>query len=177
VKSLLYKIVVLVGLGVLLSSCGADSDKVSPGDIAKDFRLDTLTHKRFYLNQHKDKVVVLVFWATWCTVCKTELVELKSLRNIPGSENLVVAGICSDPENINEVKQLAKNLNIDYPVLLDKRQSVTDRYGISSFPTTVIIDQKGVVSFIREGYNSAIANQVKTKVAGLFVSVSGESVE
>ena len=175
-KSLLYRIVVLVGLGVLLSSCGADSDKVSPGDIAKDFRLDTLTHKRFYLNQHKDKVVVLVFWTTWCSVCKTELVELNSLRkNLPGGKNLVVAGICSDPENINDIKQFAKNLNIDYPVLLDKRRSVTGRYGISSFPTTVIIDQKGVVSFVREGYNSAIANQVKTKIAGLFVS--GESVE
>ena len=84
----MYKIVVLVGLGVLLSGCGADSDKVGPGDIAKDFRLDTLTHKRFYLNQHKDKVVVLVFWTTWCSICKTELVELKSLRNMPGSTNV-----------------------------------------------------------------------------------------
>ncbi|RKY08222.1 MAG: hypothetical protein DRP66_05060 [Planctomycetota bacterium] len=169
-KSLLYKIAVLVGLGILLSSCGADSDIVSPGDIAKDFRLDTLTHKRFYLNQHKDKVVVLVFWTTWCSVCKTELVKLKSLKDMPGGENLVVAGVCSDPENINDVKQIARNLNIDYPVLLDKEQVVTGRYGISSYPTTVIINQNGVVSFVREGYNSAIANQVETKVSGLFAS-------
>lgn len=174
-KSLLYKIAIIVGLIVLLSSCAEDSDKINPGEIAKDFRLETLTHERFYLNQHKDKVVVLVFWTTWCTICKTELVELKSFKNMSESGNLVVAGICSDPENINEVKQLAKNLKIDYPVLLDKGQTVTDRYRISSFPTTVIIDQKGVVSFIREGYNSAIANQVKSKVASLFVS--GEGVE
>ena len=166
-NSLLYKIALLVGLSVFLSGCGTDSDKISPGEIAKDFRLETLTHKRFYLNQHKDKVVVLVFWTTWCSICKTELVELKSLKDIPGSENLVVAGICSDPENINDVKQLIESLGIDYPLLLDEGQTVTGGYRISSFPTTVIIDQKGVVSFIREGYNSAIANQVKTKVAGL----------
>jgi len=175
VNSLLYKIAVLVGLSVLLSGCGTDSDKINPGDIAKDFRLDTLTHKRFYLNQHKDKVVVLVFWTTWCSICKTELVELKSLKDMTGGENLVVAGICSDPENINDLTQLTKSLNIDYPVLLDEGQTVTGRYRISSFPTTVIIDQKGVVSFFREGYNSAIANQVKTKVARLFAS--DESVE
>ena len=174
-KSSLYKIAVLVSLSILLSSCDTDGDKISSGDIAKDFRLETLTHKRFYLNQHKDKVVVLVFWTTWCNVCKTELVELKSLKNMPGNENLVVAGICSDPENINDVKQLAKNLKIDYPVLLDKGQVVTGGYKISSFPTTVIIDQKGVVSFIREGYDSTIANQVKTKVARLLASE--ESVE
>lgn len=174
-KSLLYKIAVLVGLSVLLSSCGTASDKVTPGDIAKDFRLDTLTHERFYLNQHKDKVVVIVFWTTWCNVCKAELVELKSLMNMPGHDNLVIAGICCDPENINNVKWIVENLNIDYPVLLDKGQIVTGKYRISAFPTTVIIDQKGVVSFIKEGYNSAIADQVKTKVASLFAS--DESIE
>ncbi len=170
-KSLLYNIVLLVSFSVLLNSCGTDSDKIDPGEVAKDFRLDTLMHERFYLNQHKDKVVVLVFWTTWCNVCKAELVELKSLKN----RNIVVAGICSDPEDVNEVKRLANSLNIDYPVLLDEGQIVTDRYRVSAFPTTVIIDQKGVVSFVREGYNSAIARQIKTKVAGLFVS--DESVE
>jgi len=175
VKSLLYKIAVLVGLSVLLSSCGTASDKVTPGDITKDFRLDTLTHERFYLNQHKDKVVVIVFWNTWCSVCKAELVELKSLMNMPGHDNLVIAGICCDPENINNVKRILENLNIDYPVLLDKGQIVTGKYGISAFPTTVIINQKAVVSFIREGYNSAIADQVKTKVTSLFAS--DESIE
>jgi peroxiredoxin len=113
---------------------------------------------------------VLVFWATWCSVCKAELVELKSLKDIAPSENLVVVGICSDPENINEVTQIAKNLNLDFPLLLDKKQTVTDKYGVSLFPTTVIIDQKGVVSFVREEYNTLIANQVKTKVTSLFAS-------
>jgi len=171
VKSLLHKIVIIVVLIVLLSSWGRDSDKISPGDKAKDFTLETLKHERFYLNQQRDKVVVLVFWTTWCSVCKTELVDLKSLKNMSGSENLVVASVCSDPENINDVRQITENLGIDYPVLLDDRgQTVTDRYGVSSFPTTVIIDQEGAVSFVREGYNSAIVDQIKTKVASLLVS-------
>ena len=94
---------------------------------------------------------------------------------MPGGGNLVIAAVCSDPENINDVKQIAGTLNIDYPILLDKGQTVTDRYGISTHPTTVIVNQKGVVSFVRKGYNDAIAKQVKTKVAGLFVS--NESAE
>jgi peroxiredoxin len=154
-----------------LNSCGTDRDEIDPGEVAKDFRLDTLTHERFYLNQHKDKVVVLVFWTTWCNVCKAELVELRSLKN----KNTVVAGICSDPEDVNEVKRLANSLNIDYPVLLDEGQVVTDKYRVSTFPTTVIINQKGVVSFVKKGYNATIAHQIKTKVASLFVS--NESVE
>ena len=174
-KSLLYQIAILLSLSVFLSGCGKDDDRVTVGGIARDFRLDTLRHERFYLNQHRDKVVVLLFWQTWCSPCKAELVYLKSLMNMPGHDNLVIVGICSDPENINEVKLIANILNIDYPVLLDKGQAVTGRYMISEFPTTVIIDQNGLVSLIRQGYNPAVANQVKTKVASLFAS--GESVE
>ncbi|MHC4114140.1 MAG: TlpA disulfide reductase family protein [Planctomycetota bacterium] len=169
-KHLLFKAVLLCWLCFFLCGCGGDNDKISTGDIAKDFRLDTLAHERFYLNQQKKKVVVLVFWTTWCNVCKAELVALKSLKDMPNSENLVIAGICSDPENINEARQIAENLNIDYPLLLDKSRIVTTRYNISVFPTTIVIDQRGIVRFIRREYNSAIINQVKTKVESLFDS-------
>lgn len=169
-KSFSYMAFVLACFSVLLSSCSMDSDGVSPGDMAKDFRLDTLRHERFYLNEHRDKVVVLVFWTTWCVICKGELVELNALKNMDENADLVVAAICSDPEEINAAKQIAESLNLDYPVLLDKGQTVTGKYRVSTFPTTVIVDQKGAVSFIREGYDSVIANQVKTKIASLLVS-------
>ena len=167
------KALVFVGLSVLFSSCGRNSEPIGPDAAAPDFRLNTLSHKRFYLNQHKEKVIVLVFWTTWCNIYKTELVELESLSHMPQSGNLVMAGICSDPENIHVVKQITENLGIHYPVLLDEGQSVTARYKISAFPTTVIIDQKGIVRFIRVGYSTAIANQIKTKVASLIITEEG----
>lgn len=174
-KSFLHIIFILICLCVLLTSCDKDPNTTSPEEVAKDFRLDTLTHERFYLNQHKDKVVVLVFWTTWCSICKGELVELNAIKNVSENGDVVVASICSDPEDINAVKQIVESLKIEYPVLLDKGQTVTGRYMISAFPTTIIIDQKGVVSFTREGYNSAIASQLKTKISSLLVS--GESAE
>jgi peroxiredoxin len=170
VKTFFYMTFLLVCISVFLTSCGRDGDTVIPGESAKDFRLDTLSHERFYLNQHKGKVVVLVFWTTWCSICKGELVELNSIKNVSENGDVVVASICSDPEDINAVKQIVESLKIEYPVLLDKGQTVTGRYMISAFPTTIIIDQKGVVSFTREGYNPAIASQLKTKISSLLVS-------
>jgi len=175
VKYFLHITFTLFCLSVLLSSCGKDGSTISPGEAAKDFRLDTLTHERFYLNQHKGKVVVLVFWTTWCSVCKGELVELNTIKDVSRNGDLVVAGICSDPENIDTLKEVTETLKIEYPVLLDKGQTVTGKYKVSAFPTTIIIDQKGIVSFIREGYNSSIASQLKTKISSL--SVSDQSVE
>ena len=174
-KYFLHITFTLFCLSVLLSSCGKDGSTISPGEAAKDFRLDTLTHERFYLNQHKGKVVVLVFWTTWCSVCKGELVELNTIKDVSRNGDLVVAGICSDPENIDTLKEVTETLKIEYPVLLDKGQTVTGKYKVSAFPTTIIIDQKGIVSFIREGYNSSIASQLKTKISSL--SVSDQSVE
>jgi len=175
VKTFLHITFLLVCICVLLTSCGRDGDTVIPGEAAKDFRLDTLTHERFYLNEHKGKVVVLVFWTTWCSACKGELVELNTIKDVSMNGDLVVAGICSDPENIDTLKEVTETLNIEYPVLLDKGQTVTGKYKVSAFPTTIIIDQKGIVSFIREGYNSSIASQLKTKISSL--SVSDQSVE
>jgi len=173
VKSWLHPLLVLAALSIFLCGCGRDSDQVAPGDMAKDFRLDTLSHKRFYLNQHKDKVVVLVFWTTWCSICKAELVDLKSLVDMSDRDDLIVAGVCSDPENADELKQIADNLNLGYPLLLDEGHGVTDRYNITAFPTTLIIDQKGVVSFFREGYSPVIADQIKTKVDHLLITDEG----
>ena len=153
----------------LIIGCRGDTDKPRVGDIARDFRLDTLNHTRFYLNQYRGKVVVLLFWATWCNVCKTEMMDLKTFSDIPGSENLVAA-VCSDPENINDVKAIVQNLSIDYPVLLDENAEISLKYKVASLPTTILVDKAGTIGFAKEGYSPKIAKQLKNKVISLLAS-------
>jgi peroxiredoxin len=162
-----HKIVLVLCLAGFLVSCKRDGDKPST---ARDFWLHTLARGRFYLNQQRGKVVVLVFWATWCSSCKGEMIELKSFEDIPGAEKLVVATICTDPENIDKVKETAKDMHINYPILLDRGEKVSRKYKISVLPTTIVIDKAGKISFKSEGYDSTIMEQLRTKVAGLLVS-------
>ena len=61
---------VLAVLCVLVASCSDQGASIQPGDLAGDFRLKTLDHGRFYLNEHRGKIVVLVFWSTDCKYCK-----------------------------------------------------------------------------------------------------------
>jgi peroxiredoxin len=155
---------------VLLGGCRKDKNAESVEGSAVDFRLDTLAHDRFYLNQYRGKVVVLAFWSTWCTVCKSELVELKSFAASPQYKNVVVAGVCNDPENIDDVKTIAKTLGIDYPVLLDKKAKVFNMLKMQAVPTTIVIDKNGKIDFSREGYDANIMNQIKTSVESLLAS-------
>lgn len=164
---LLHKIVLVFCLAGLLVGCKGDGDKPST---ARDFRLDTLARDRFYLNQQRGKVVVLAFWATWCSPCKREMIELKSFADILGAENIVVAAVCTDPENIDKVKETAKEMHINYPILLDRGEKVSRKYKISALPTTIVINKAGKIGFKSQGYDSTIMERLKTKVAGLLAS-------
>jgi len=100
------KFILMCLLLLITISCNDNNRKGQPGTLADDFRLNTLSHERFYLNQHRGRVVLLVFWTTWCSQCKKELSGLNNLlKDIPG-DSLVVAAVCSDPENMNELKSI-----------------------------------------------------------------------
>lgn len=169
----LYCISLIFCSAALLGGCRKDADTVRTKSEVIDFRLDTLGHERFYLNQYRGKVVVLAFWSTWCTTCKLELVELKSFAASPEYKNLVVVAVCNDPENIDDVKTIAKTLAIDYPVLLDKQAKVFKKLGMSAVPTTIIIDQTGKVSLTRQGYDAGIMRQIKKNIETLLASDKG----
>lgn len=135
-----------------------------------DFRLDTLQHDRFYLNQQRGKTVLLVFWATWCNPCKSELVELKSLAAAPQFKNVVFAGACIDPENIDDVKTIVKTLDLNYLVLLDENGLVSKSLGITAVPTTIIVNPAGNVSFIKQGFFADTIQEIKKHIENLVVS-------
>lgn len=151
----------------LFSGCSDNGSLVTPGKPAQDFRLETLTHDRFYLNQQQGKVVALVFWATWCSSCKQELVALQSLAGQLPQEKLVIAAICTNPENLDTLKAIVQNLGLTYPVLLDQGAKVFQQYHLRAYPTTIIIDQTGIVSVFRVGYSSVFMKQIKTTVESL----------
>jgi peroxiredoxin len=153
-----------------IGGCRDDKDAVSNKNGVLDFRLDTLGHDRFYLNQNRGKVVVLAFWSTWCIPCKSELVELKSLAAASEYKNVVIAAVCNDPENIDDVKTITKTLGIDYPVLLDKKANVFNKLKMSAVPTTIVIDQSGKISLTRQGYDANTKQQIVINVQSLLAA-------
>jgi peroxiredoxin len=158
---------ILFGLVFLTISCAKIDGPPGIGKTVTNFRLNTLGHERFYLNQHKGKVVVLVFWATWCRACKTQMVVLQTFTALPGWQDVIVAAVCTDPENLADVKSIVQNLKISYPVLLDPDARLFNKFQLTAYPTTLIIGPQGRLSFTRVGYDAAIMNQIKSKVISL----------
>jgi len=165
-----YGIIIMFCFAVLLGGCRKDNNSESGKSEPIDFRLDTLSHERFYLNQHRGKVVVLAFWSTWCIACKSELVELKSVAASPEYKGVFIAAVCNDPENIDDVETIVKSLAIGYPVLLDKEAKVFKELGMFAVPTTIVIDQTGKISLVRQGFDAGIMRQIKKKIESLIAS-------
>ena len=89
----------------------------------------------------KGKAVVVNFWATWCAPCKEELPSLQTLHEISGG-NPVVMGI-NVREPASRVTRYMKSTGLDFPVVLDAQGTLAQQWGVTVFPTTVLIGVDG----------------------------------
>jgi peroxiredoxin len=142
------------------------------GAAAPDFTLTTLDGKQVKLSDYRGKAVLLNFWATWCGPCKVEIPWFMELEKQYGSQGLVVLGVAMDDDGKNSVSNFAKEMKIDYTVLLGN-DDVADHYGgVAGLPTTFYVDRNGKIvkkieglvseSDIEDGIKSALGSANST---------------
>ena len=119
------------------------------GTTAPDFTLDTLEGKPVRLSDFRGKAVLLNFWATWCEPCKVEMPWFVEMQKQYAAEGLQVIGISMDDDGPEGVAKFAKEMAVDYPILLGKqaeRDSVASLYGgVQFLPETFYIDRQGKI--------------------------------
>lgn len=116
----------------------------SVGQDAPDFQIEDLEGKTWTLSEVPERVVVLNFWFTNCPPCRKEIPELAAWHT--ANPDVPLLGIHVDPRMPpGAVKQSAKRLGINYPVLDDRTVQVTRDYGITTFPTTLVLVDGAVV--------------------------------
>jgi peroxiredoxin len=143
-------VVVVVVAGMLLAgrflTKGPDANLSQlRGSAAPDFALQSLDGKTIHLSDYRGKAVLLNFWATWCQPCKIEMPWFTDLQKKYGPEGLAVIGVAMDDAGPEEIGKFAKELRVEYPILLGK-ESVGEAYGGLQFlPATFYIDRNGMI--------------------------------
>jgi len=127
---------------------------VSKGQKAPDFSLPTLSGPKLSLSSLRGSVIIIDFWAQWCEPCKKELPQLEKLAKEFAGKDVVVLAVNLDKSKEN-AQRLAAQLGLTMPVLLDPAGSVAGIYDLPKMPTSFLIDKRGIVRFVHEGFEGS----------------------
>lgn len=128
-----------------------EKEEEENGEMAAiDFTLHDQYGKEHSLSDYKGKTIFLNFWATWCPPCKAEMPDIQKLYESYGKDGEVVILGVAAPDFGNEtdedgIKAFLKENGYTYPVLMDTTGELFMQYGITSYPTTFMIDKEGNV--------------------------------
>ncbi len=118
---------------------------------APEVTLKDLDGNAVTLAQYKGKVVLVNFWATWCSPCRIEMPWMIEFQQKYGARGFTVLGIAMDDEGKSAVEPFVKKerydvdgkqMSIIYPILLGN-DAVAEKFGIFGLPTSVLISRDG----------------------------------
>ncbi|MFH1468708.1 MAG: TlpA disulfide reductase family protein [Pseudomonadota bacterium] len=123
-------------------------------DQAPGFTLRDINGKQASLSDFSGQVVLISFWASWCTPCQAEMPHLERFYQTYREKGFTVLSInTDDARSSSQVKPLVKSKGLTFPVLLDKETAVVALYNpAKTLPYGVLIDRSGAIAQVFQGY-------------------------
>jgi len=110
---------------------------------ANDFVVPGLSSPALRLRDFRGKVVFLNFWATWCLPSKEEMPAMERLYQRYKPKGLEILAISIDTQSAAAVQRFVKELKLTYPIGLDPKWAVAEKYTVRALPSSFLIDRKG----------------------------------
>ena len=113
--------------------------------LAPDFSLPQLNGQSLQLSAYRGKVVLLDFWATWCTPCREEIPHLVELQNKHRDQGLQIIGISMD-DSPEPVREFYQHFQMNYPVVMGNAEIGELYGGVLGLPIAFVIGRDGRIS-------------------------------
>src|SRR5947207_5119644 len=98
----------------------------------------------------QNKLVLINFWASWCSPCRMEMPQFERLYTTKKGEGFTLLAINVDKER-EKADAYLKSKPVSFPVLIDKDGAVAKQLGLNALPTTILVGQDGKVIHVVEG--------------------------
>jgi len=135
---------------------------------APTFQLSGRGGKTIDLSQYKGQVVMINFWATWCTPCRQEMPLLEDIYKKYKPMGFTLIGVNVEPKTGDPEGWLSKLPKpVTFPVGFDVDSKVSKLYKVAGMPTTVFIDRKGNVREIHKSYRPGDEDYYLTQIRSL----------
>jgi peroxiredoxin len=131
------------------------------GTKVPDIVLKTLKGKTYNLSKMQGKIVLLNFWFAACKPCITEISSLNELQDKYKSKNLIILSVGTDKTEVAE--KVVEQRNMRYAVVAN-RKDVAEQMKVSTYPTSFLIDQEGVIQQVFIGASDFDATHAYTEM-------------
>lgn len=115
----------------------------------------TLADGDMDIAEHKNKVVLVAFWASWCHYCKEEMPRLRELYDKYHGAGLEIVGVSLDKHQ-DELENFITDAGVKWPQIFfpgedgaPARNLVANQYGVTRIPTMILIDRSGRVAHVK----------------------------
>lgn len=146
-----------------------------PGGLQVELELRDLDGRKRSLDEFSGQVVLVNFWASWCTPCVREMPSIVRLQRALSSQSFAVIGV-NVAEGERRAAAAAQRLGLDFLVLLDPDGDEFARWGGQVLPTTFLLDQAGRVRYVALGPLEWDDQEVIETVSRLFREAPGPSM-
>jgi cytochrome c biogenesis protein CcmG/thiol:disulfide interchange protein DsbE len=136
----------ILGLGLVRAQQGS----LGVGSRVPDFTLTTFEGEQIRIADMRGQVVLLNFWASWCTTCEVEARELEQVFQMYKDRGVVFLGVDyvdTEPEALDYLEKYG----ITYPNGPDMETRISQAFRIRGVPETYIVDPEGRVAEVMIG--------------------------
>lgn len=120
------------------------------GEPIGDFELNGLDGKPIQLSDYQGKTVLINAWATWCPPCRAEMPALEAFYQQYHTSGFEILAV-----NAGDTPEAAAEFvitnQLSFPVVLDPEVKTLMDMGVQAFPTSILIDENGMVEYIHVG--------------------------
>ena len=121
-----------------------------------------LDGRYFDLYKHKERPILVHFWATWCPVCK---LEQSNIENVSKDSPVITIAMQSGKDN--ELGQFMKDEGLSFNTINDESGVLSRLYNIRGVPVSFIINKNNKIEFTEVGYTTELGLRIRLWWAGL----------
>lgn len=153
-----WALAAFIGVGLVFLLIGirlfqGEGDGVAMGETPQDFELVTFSGETIQSSDLRGKVVLINFWASWCTTCDEEAVMLEEAWQFFQSDEadeVVFLGVAYMDTETASLSFLS-DYGVTYPNGPDLRGKISTIYQVNSVPETYILDPEGTLQYVKFG--------------------------
>ena len=172
VKSLLF----FIAGAALITSLNAAELKAVESEVATpSLKLESLKGEELDLKDFEGKVVLVQFWATYCTPCRKEMPSMNNLiKKLEESKTPFEILAVNMGETKDEVQKFVDEVKPEFTILMDKKGENVQAWNVFAAPSNFVIGPKGKIRYTLYGGVDWDADEIVTTIQELAKSATEE---